>query len=116
MGENKGKINSQRLRAAVLRIRPGKEKVGQIHRHSTVLGRGRGQAPPQGCAGTWLTGALGCGSWRPALLQTPLGQGLTDLERGQNGVLAHGQSGGGPGGLHGQSGWAVPWRSGQPAA
>lgn len=78
MGENLGKINSQRLRAAVLRIRPGKENVGQIQpwASGTVLGEEQARPGHGAVQGSWL--------WeiRPALLQIPLGQGLTDLGEG----------------------------------
>lgn len=107
MGENSGKINSQRLRAAVLRIRPGTENLGQTQPQAwgTVLGTGTGQARSQGCAGTWLR------VWEletsPAANTT--GQRLTNRGRGQMGSWPHpGQQGGDPGGSVASQGGHCP--------
>lgn len=81
------KINFPRLRAAVLRIRPDEEDVGQIQPWALGTVLGRGEVP--GLCRTWLSRAPACGSWGPALLQTLLGQGLTELGEGSVGSWAH---------------------------
>lgn len=74
------KIKFPRLRTAMLRIRPGEEDVGQIQPWALGTVLGRGEVP--GLCRTWLSRAPACGSWGPALLQTLLGQGLTELGEG----------------------------------